>query len=121
MSSDQPNQANNEELMQMAIEAARNGQKDGARMMFRQLYSRNRRNETAMLWLAKLATTEAERKQWLARILEVNPDNVAARRALDKMKYSKQASDNSTLIIFGGIAIAMLVLFLLIIFLVVTR
>ncbi len=107
-------EANNEELLQMAIRAAKSGQKDGARMMFRQVYDRNRRNETALMWLAKLSKDKKERREWMERILEINPDNAAAQKAIKQIVYKKQASDNRTLVLFGGLAVVMFVVVIVI-------
>ncbi len=105
-------ETNLEELLQLAIKAAREGQEDGAKVMFREVYSRNRQNETAMMWLAKLASTEEERKQWLTRIVNLNPDNVAAQKTLKKMQYNKDASNNRILVLFGTVAVVMIIIFI---------
>lgn len=96
---------NREELLRMAIQSARQGQKQGARMMLRQILEQDKRNERALLWMAKLADTPAERKTWLERVLTVNPENEAAQAALDKMSYGKAAKENRKLFYFGGIAV----------------
>lgn len=104
----------NEELLQLAIRAARSGQKDGARVMFRQLIGRDRNNETALLWLAKLAQNQKERMQWLQRVLEVDPDNEMAQNAVHRMTYRKEAVENRTLLLFGAAAAVMIILTLFI-------
>jgi Tfp pilus assembly protein PilF len=104
---------NREELLQMAIQAAKTGQKDGARMMFRQVLEADRRNERAMMWLAKLADNKEERVQWLQKALEVNPENTAARQTLNAIKYKRAASEGRTLFLFGVI-VAILVVVLLV-------
>jgi hypothetical protein len=95
---------NREELLQMAIGAAKAGNRESARVMFRKVLSDDRRNERAMIWMAKLAPTKAERRQWLQRVLAVNPDNDTAKETLRKMVYANKAKDNRVLIIFGVIA-----------------
>lgn len=107
---------NREELLQMAIRTAKNGNGTAARVMFRQILSEDQRNERAMMWMAKLSDSKTERKQWLQRALEVNPNNDAARSALKKMSYSSSANDNRTLLIFGMITGVMIVVALVIIF-----
>ena len=109
------NGTDNEELLQLAIKAAKTGQKDGAKVMFRQVFQRDKRNETAMLWLAKLAKSPKERQQWLKRVLNVNPDNTAAQNAMEKIKYNRAASDNRTMILFGAVAVVMIVITLAIV------
>lgn len=107
-----PPTTNNEELLNLAKKAARSGNKDGARVMFRQVYDRDKRNEDAMLWLAKIARSEQEREQWLRRVLDQNPDNATAQRALEKLNYNRSARNNRTLIMFGGVAVVMLLIVL---------
>jgi thioredoxin-like negative regulator of GroEL len=112
-------QANNEELLQLAIRAVKSGQHEGARMMLRQVHSQDRTNETAMLWLAKTAKTQSERVEWLNRVLEQNPDNEIAQKALKRMKYKREARENQMLLIYGTIGAVMVVVTLVIIVLVV--
>lgn len=95
---------NREELLQLAIRAAQAGNRDSARVLFRQILDEDRRNERAMLWMAKLATTKAERRQWLNRVLVVNPHQPVAKDALRRMDYKSKARDNRVLVIFGFIA-----------------
>lgn len=112
-------QTNNEELLQLAIKAAKNNQKDGARVMFRQVWQRDKRSETAMIWLAKLAKTPKERQEWLTRVIKVNPTNETAKDALAKMKHNRAAGENRTLLLFGVVAVVMIVLALAILVVVV--
>lgn len=103
-------QPNREELLQMGIRAAKAGNKEGARMAFDQILSQDKRNERAMMWMAKIADTKVERKKWLDRVLTVNPDNESARDALQKMAYTRSARENRVLLIFGMIAGVLVVL-----------
>ncbi len=109
------NVPNREELLQMAIRAAKAGNREGARVMFRKILGEDRRNERAMMWMAKLAATKAERRQWLQRAVTVNPDNQSARDSLRKMAYSSKAKDNRVLIVFGVVAGVLIVLAVLIV------
>jgi thioredoxin-like negative regulator of GroEL len=106
---------NREQLLQMAITSARAGNKDGARMMLRQILSEDRRNERALLWMAKVARNAQERRQWLERVLDVNPDNEQASQQLRKMAYRTSARQNRTLLIFGVI-VGVLIVLLLVVF-----
>jgi Tfp pilus assembly protein PilF len=114
------NSPNREELLLMAMDAAKAGNKDGARMMFRQILAEDKRNERAIMWMAKLADTKEEQTQWLQKALSINPDNTTARQTLDKMRYRGAARDNRTLIIFGAVAAVLIVLLLVIILLIAT-
>lgn len=105
---------NREELLKMAIRSAKQNNKDGARVMFRQVLERDSKNETAMLWLAKLANSPTERKQWLERVLKVNPDNDTASKALEKMQQNREESENRKLVTYGSVLIGALMLVLLV-------
>ena len=113
-----PQAPNREELLQMAIRAARAGNRVAAREMFHLVWSEDKRNERALMWLAKLADSKAERRHWLQRVLAVNPQNEAARTALDRMQYKRSAKDNRTLLVFGVVAGILIVLMLVIFFIV---
>ena len=106
---------NREELLQMAISAARGGNKRPARLMFEQVLKQDKDNERAMMWLAKLSESHAERREWLVRVLNVNPNNDTARNALKKMAYKRSARDNRTLLTFGVLAGVLIILALVIV------
>jgi hypothetical protein len=101
---DKENQPNREELFQMAESTARRGQKEPARMMFRQVLEQDKRDERTMLWMARLAKSKRERRQWLERILMVNPDNELAQAQLNKMEHRQAAKENRTVVLYGTIA-----------------
>jgi hypothetical protein len=104
------NVPNREELLNMAIRAAKDGNREGARVMLRKVLSEDRRNERAMMWMAKLAGNRNERQQWLARVLSINPNNQAARDSLRKMNYKTNARDNKVLLVFGVVAGVLMIL-----------
>lgn len=105
---------NREELLKMAIRTAQAGNKSAARVMLRRVLSEDKRNERAMMWMAKLADSKADRAQWLNRVIAVNPNNDTARETLKKMQYKRSARENRTLLTFGVIAGVLLVLGLVI-------
>ena len=101
---------NREELLQLAITAAKAGNKRPARLMFEQVLKQDKNNERAMMWMAKMADNKNERREWLQRVLSVNPNNDAAREALKKMAYRRSATDNRVLLTFGVLAGVLIVL-----------
>ncbi len=101
---------NREELLQLAITAAKAGNKRPARLMFEQVLKQDKGNERAMMWMAKIADNKNERREWLQRVLSINPNNDSARDALKKMAYSRSAKDNRVLITFGVLAGVLIVL-----------
>ena len=94
---------NREELLAMAIQSARQGNKQGARVMLRQVLAQDHKNERAMLWMAKTSNSVTERTQWLERVLEVNPENPTAQKVLSNMAHNKEAAESRKLFWFGGI------------------
>ena len=108
-------QPNREELLQMGIRAAKAGNRDAARIAFEQVLTQDKRNERAMMWMAKIAETKAERKKWLDRVLLINPDNESAKDALKKIAYKRSAKENRTLLIFGMVAGVLVVLAIVIV------
>ena len=110
----------NEEVLQLAVRAAKRGQTENARMLFRQLHGRDKSNETTLLWLAKLAPNQKERIQWLQRVLEVDPDNEMAKKAIKRMSYRREAVENRTLLLFGAAAAVMIILTLFILIIALT-
>ncbi len=112
---------NREELLHLAIQAARAGNKKPARLMFEQVLKQDINNERAMMWLAKLADSKTERREWLQRVLNVNPNNEPARDALSKMAYKRSARDNRTLLTFGVLAGVLIVLSIVIVLALVSR
>lgn len=103
------NQPNREELLQLAETSAKQGNKDGARLLFRQVLNQDKRNERAMLWMARIAKSRKERKQWLQRVVNINPENEAAREQLEKMNYKQAAKENRTLLVFGTVAAGLII------------
>ena len=115
------NQTSNEDLLQLAVKAAKEGQKEGARVMFRQLHTRDKRNETAIMWLAKLATSQEERVSWLTKALELNPTNEVAKKALEKLDYAEKSNQNKILLLFGSVAVLMIITVLVVVIILATR
>lgn len=116
------NQApNREELLQLAIASARQGNRKAARLMFEQVLKEDKNNERAMMWLAKIAESKPERRRWLKQVLEINPNNDVARDSLRKMAYKRSVRDNRTLLIFGVVAAVLIVLGLVVVLALVSR
>lgn len=101
---------NREQLLQMAITTAKQGNRNAAKLMFRRVLSEDKNNERAMMWMAKFADTKAERRVWLQRVLAVNPNNDIARETLERLKYRRTARDNRVLLIFGVLAAVLIIL-----------
>ncbi|MBC8098455.1 MAG: hypothetical protein H7Y11_03355 [Armatimonadetes bacterium] len=109
---------NNEQLLQLAVNAAKQGNKDSARVMFKQVYDRDKRSERALYGLAQVARSPRERQQWLKQLLKVNPGHEVALAALKKANYQSTASQNRTLVIGIVIVVVLVILLLGILYLV---
>ncbi len=112
---------NREELLQLAINTARAGNKKPARLMFEQVLKQDKNNERAMMWLAKLADSKAERQEWLKRALRINPNNEQARDALKTIDYRGSAKDNRVLLTFGVLAAILIILAVVIVLAIASR
>lgn len=88
------NQPNKEELIKMGIQAARNDQRQAARMMFEQVLDQDEDHVRALMWMAKISTTPEDRAHWLHRVLEVDPDNKTAHKVLGRMEQGEDAERN---------------------------
>ena len=71
------------ELRQQGIREAKAGHKDEARELLQQSIRLDPDNEAAWLWLASVARDNRERVFCLEKLLEINPENDTARKALD--------------------------------------
>ncbi len=70
-------------LRQQGIRAAKAGKRDDARQLLQQSIRLEPDNEAAWLWLASVARDNHERVFCLQKLLEVNPENETARKALE--------------------------------------
>ena len=93
-----------EGMLDMAINTAQEGNRDSARVMLRRVLNEDRFNDRAMLWLAKLAQTREERKEWLRRVLIIDPNNTVAQDGLKQMAQVVEVSQDRSVVIFGIIA-----------------
>ncbi|MFN8449327.1 MAG: tetratricopeptide repeat protein [Anaerolineae bacterium] len=71
------------DLRQRGIQLAKAGQRDEARQLLQQSIRIDPDNEAAWLWLASVARDNRERLFCLQKLLEINPENETARKALE--------------------------------------
>lgn len=74
-----------QDLLLKGIQAARTGDRAGARRIFQQVLIADRTNETALMWMASLVDSIEERRNFLQRVLQLNPNNERAREALQRL------------------------------------
>jgi len=111
MTTDETNTPNLEQLMQLGIQTARQGNKQTARVIFQQVLDSDKQNERAWLWMAAVADDPVERVRYLKTVLRINPNHPTALRELEKMERSRESS-TSQVLVYGGIALAVILLLL---------
>lgn len=75
-------------ILQLGIEAAREGNKEEARNLFRLLTSEDSTNVQVWLWLAGVSESAEERQAALERVLELDPQNEMAKKSLAALQSS---------------------------------
>lgn len=100
---------NLEQLMQLGIQTARQGNKQNARMIFQQVLDTDKTNERAWIWMAAVAETPVDRARYLKTALQINPQNPTALRELRQMEH-KRETNNSQVMVYGGIGLAVVLL-----------
>ena len=102
---------NLEQLLQMGIRTAREGNRQGAKLMFERVLATNSTDERAWLWLASIAKDEEDTegaKRYLETVLKINPNNTVAQNALAAMEGTRASNEGRTLR-FGLAIVAVLV------------
>jgi|MTBAKSStandDraft_1061840.scaffolds.fasta_scaffold04860_5 hypothetical protein len=111
------NTPNLEQLMQLGIQTARQGNKENARVIFQQVLDADSHNERAWLWMAAVAETPVDRVRYLNTVLRINPHNSTAQRELNRLRKGEESS-TSQVLIYGGIGLAIIILLIAVAFLV---
>ncbi len=79
---------NIQELLQAGIRAARQGNRSAARRLLHEVVAQAPNNELAWIWLASVAENIGERREYLERVLKINPNNERAAQALERLERS---------------------------------
>lgn len=103
------NTPNKEQLYRMAVEAVKKGQRQPARMMFQQILQSDKRNTRVMMWMAKIAPSLEEREKWLRRVLNAEPKNQEAKKALRRIETRDTALRNRLYFRVGAVVYFVLV------------
>ncbi len=104
---------NLEQLMQLGIQTARQGNKENARVIFQQILDADKQNERAWLWMSAVAETPADRVRYLNTVLRINPNNSSALKELSQMRRKRESS-NSQAFVYGGIGLAIAVVIIIV-------
>ncbi len=108
-----PNDTPNlEDLLQLGIQTARAGNKPNARMIFEQVLAQDPENERAWLWMAAVAETPTDRIRYLNTVLQLNPNNSAAKKELERIHHRLESS-NTQVIRYGlmGLGVFLVLVF----------
>ena len=100
---------NLEQLMQLGIQTAKQGNKQNARVMFQQVLDEDKQNERAWLWMAAVAESKAERVRYLNTVLSINSNNATALRELSEMR-KKQETSNSQALRYGMVGLGVILI-----------
>jgi Tfp pilus assembly protein PilF len=109
---------NLEQLLQLGIQTARQGQKQAARMIFQQVLDIDKQNERAWFWMASVVEDPDERMRCLQTVLRINPNNTNAQEQYNRI-INRQQSSNSQVLIYGGVVLAILLVLVIFVILVV--
>ena len=77
--------ADSDQILQLGIEEARNGNREAARNLFELLTRQEPDNAQAWLWLAGVADGPDQRREALQRVMALEPENEMARKGLQAM------------------------------------
>src|SRR5512145_2199411 len=92
---------NLEQLLQLGIQTARQGQKQAARMIFQQVLDIDKQNERAWFWMASVVEDPDERMRCLQTVLRISPNNTNAQEQYNRI-INRQQSSNSQVLLYGG-------------------
>ncbi|CAG1016735.1 hypothetical protein ANAEL_05800 [Anaerolineales bacterium] len=80
-----------------AIAAIKSGRGDEARAILTQILLLDQRNVTALLWMTEVAETAEDRRKYLRRILEIDPNNSTARKGIQLLESTLPKTDEEPL------------------------
>jgi hypothetical protein len=89
--------AESDTILQLGIDAAREGNRDEARNLFSLLTRQEPSNLQAWLWLAGVADSPDERRGALERVLELDPTNEMAIKGLQSMGAAPAPETRTTI------------------------
>lgn len=78
------------EDIQKAIALAKSGNKSEAKILFEKIVAQDPKIEIGWLWLTACVETDDEKLYYLHKVLEVNPNNITAQKAIEKLTPIEQ-------------------------------
>jgi len=107
---------NLEQLLQLGIRTAREGNRQGAKLMFERVLSTNSTDERAWLWLASIAKDDGDTegaKRYLETVLKINANNEVARKALASIEGTRARGEGRTLRFGLAVVVVLVILVIL--------
>jgi hypothetical protein len=105
---------NLDDLMRLGINTAKQGNRDNARVIFRQVLDADKRHVGAWLWMASLAESNVDRRRYLETVLRLDPNNETATKQLAKLDQAVSRSENASLR-FGVMVVLVLIVAMVIV------
>lgn len=84
-------EAKAERWLEEGITAVKNGRRAEARILLLKVVEADDENESGWLWLSSVMDDEADRRTCLENVLELNPNNTAAKRTLAELDKAAAA------------------------------
>lgn len=88
-------------LLREGVAEARLGNREAARDLLEKVVALDPQSEKGWHWLASVAANEQDQRTYLQRVLQLNPDNASAQRALDKIQAREEEFDNRGEVVAG--------------------
>jgi hypothetical protein len=85
--------ADSDQILQLGIDEARNGNREAARNLFELLTRQEPGNAQGWLWLAGVADGTDQRREALQHVLALDPENEMARKGLQAMGVATPTAD----------------------------
>ena len=85
------------QLLNDGITAAREGDKERARVLFEEVVAQDPENEKGWFWLASVAATDEERIVYLGNVVQINPGNERAQVLLDRLEAKQDSRPHSAM------------------------
>lgn len=99
---------NLEDLMRLGIRSAKEGNRENARVIFRQVLNADKRHVGAWLWMASLAENNIDKRRYLETVLRLDPGNTTARQQLNQLDKAIERSENAS-VRFGVMIVLVLI------------
>lgn len=85
-------------VLSRAIEAIRQGETEKGRDLLYEVIGEDEKNELAWMWLATCHESVEQKIQCLEKVLEINPNNVNARKGIEKLHPKVEEPDLDAMI-----------------------